>query len=84
MQSYTLFMIYYPFGMPVHCAGILLLPGLGRICSVDTRELRYDAFSRNIKTAFSFAYRKMDVEEGRSHTMENLRQMIAWMPKVRF
>ncbi|HWB94062.1 MAG TPA: DUF4838 domain-containing protein [Puia sp.] len=30
----------------------------------------------------ALAYRKMDVEEGRSHTIENLRQLIEWMPKV--
>ena len=29
------------------------------------------------------AYRKLDVEEGRTHTIGNLREMIEWMPKVR-
>ncbi len=29
-------------------------------------------------------YRKLYVEEGRSHTAENLRQLLAWMPKRRF
>src|SRR6201999_2801568 len=29
-------------------------------------------------------YRKIDVEEGRSHTIENLKQLIDWMPKMRF
>lgn len=32
----------------------------------------------------AFAYRKLDVEEGRTHTIENLKQMIGWMPKLRF
>jgi hypothetical protein len=30
-----------------------------------------------------FAYRKIDIEEGLSHTPENLQQLIEWMPKVR-
>lgn len=30
-----------------------------------------------------FAYRKLDIEEGRSHTIANMKQMIDWMPKVR-
>ena len=30
----------------------------------------------------SLRYRKKYVEEGRSHTVENLRQLIDWMPKV--
>jgi len=29
-------------------------------------------------------YRKFYVEEGHSHTTENLRQLVAWMPKARF
>ncbi|MBS1563923.1 MAG: hypothetical protein JST39_06015, partial [Bacteroidetes bacterium] len=29
------------------------------------------------------AFRKLDIEEGRTHTIENLQQMIDWMPKVR-
>jgi predicted alpha-1,2-mannosidase len=31
----------------------------------------------------TFSIRKVDIEEGRSHTIENLKQLIAWMPKVR-
>ena len=31
-----------------------------------------------------FAYRKLDVEEGRSHNVENLKQLIEWMPKLRY
>lgn len=30
-----------------------------------------------------FTYRKIDVEEGRSHNLGNLRQLIDWMPKAR-
>ncbi len=29
-------------------------------------------------------FRKLYVEEGRSHNAENLRQMVAWMPRLRF
>ncbi len=32
----------------------------------------------------ALTYRKLYVEEGRSHTTENLRQLIDWMPKRRF
>jgi len=31
-----------------------------------------------------FRYRKLDVEEGQTHTVGNLRQMIEWMPKLRY
>jgi hypothetical protein len=31
-----------------------------------------------------FAYRKLDVDGGRTHTAENLKQIIAWMPKLRY
>jgi hypothetical protein len=31
----------------------------------------------------AFTFRKLDVEEGRSHNLANLKQMIEWMPKVR-
>ena len=32
----------------------------------------------------SLKYRKLYVEEGRSHTLQNLKQLIEWMPKMRF
>ena len=31
-----------------------------------------------------FTYRNLDVEEGRSHNIENLKQLVDWMPKLRF
>jgi len=31
-----------------------------------------------------FTYRKLDVEEGQTHNIENLKQLINWMPKLRF
>ena len=46
-------------------------------------NLSFDA-SKNIEEHPQFAYRKIDVEEGRSHTIENLKQIVDWMPKVRF
>ncbi|WP_187774931.1 DUF4838 domain-containing protein [Pedobacter sp. BS3] len=32
----------------------------------------------------AFAYRKLDIEEGKSHTIENLKQLVDWMPKLRY
>ena len=32
----------------------------------------------------SLKYRKLYVEEGRTHTLQNLKQLIDWMPKTRF
>ena len=32
----------------------------------------------------AFAYRKLDIEEGLSHTTQNLKQLIDWMPKLKF
>jgi hypothetical protein len=32
----------------------------------------------------SMKYRKLYIEEGRSHNVENIKQMIDWMPKARF
>jgi len=45
--------------------------------------LYYDG-SKPVVAHPSFTYRKLDVEEGQTHTVENLRQMIDWMPKLRF
>lgn len=39
---------------------------------------------QNIRESPAFAYRKIDIEEGRSHNIQNLKQMIDWMPKLRF
>jgi hypothetical protein len=48
----------------------------------EARELNYIA-PGPVREAPVLKYRKLDVEEGRTHTVENLRQLIAWMPKVR-
>lgn len=45
--------------------------------------LYYDATS-TVNEHPAFAYRKLDVEEGQTHTIENLKQLIDWMPKLRF
>lgn len=47
-----------------------------------TATLRYSA-AVPVNEHPQFSYRKLDVEEGQSHTIENLRQLIEWMPKVR-
>ena len=44
--------------------------------------LEYDVSVR-VREHPRLAYRKLDVEEGRSHTIENLQQLIDWMPKAR-
>jgi hypothetical protein len=31
-----------------------------------------------------FNYRKLDIEEGRTHNIRNLKQLVEWMPKVRY
>lgn len=46
-------------------------------------SLIYDV-SHNIQEQPVFAYRKLDVEEGRTHNTQNLLQLIDWMPKLRF
>jgi len=38
----------------------------------------------DIRESPVFSYRKIDVEEGRSHNIQNLKQIIDWMPKLRF
>jgi len=48
-----------------------------------TSELTYEA-ATNIYEHPQFTYRKLDVEEGRSHDERNLKQIIDWMPKLRF
>ncbi|HEY4289231.1 MAG TPA: DUF4838 domain-containing protein [Puia sp.] len=48
----------------------------------STKTLNYDA-TVPIHEQPAITYRKLDVEEGRSHTIDNLRRIIAWMPKVR-
>lgn len=39
---------------------------------------------RDVVTRPALAFRKLYVEEGLSHTVENLRQMIDWMPRAGF
>lgn len=46
-------------------------------------ELFYDA-GQTIEEHPRLKFRKLDVEEGRSHNTENLKQIIDWMPKLRF
>lgn len=46
-------------------------------------ELLYEGPGTIIESPV-FTYRKLDVEEGLSHTTENLKQLIDWMPKLRF
>jgi len=46
-------------------------------------ELYYEN-SHDIQAKPRFIYRKLDVEEGRSHDDENLKQIIDWMPKLGF
>jgi hypothetical protein len=46
-------------------------------------ELYYES-SRDIHAKPRLTYRKLDVEEGRSHTAENLKEIINWMPKLGF
>jgi len=48
----------------------------------SSASLVYDA-TIPVREAPAMAYRKLDVEEGRTHTIGNLRQLIDWMPKVR-
>ncbi|MDQ3683430.1 MAG: DUF4838 domain-containing protein [Bacteroidota bacterium] len=39
---------------------------------------------KSIKAQPSFAYRKIDVDGGRSHNSDNLKKMVDWMAKVRY
>lgn len=66
-----------------------LLHRLGCVWKTPTSEyipskkvLKYDA-TAPVHEIPALAYRKLDVEEGRTHTIQNLKQIIAWMPKVR-
>jgi hypothetical protein len=43
----------------------------------------YYNFTKKIYEHPQFGIRKVDIEEGRSHTVESLKQLIEWMPKVR-
>jgi hypothetical protein len=46
-------------------------------------ELFYEA-GQTVEEHPRLKFRKLDVEEGRSHNTENLKQIIDWMPKLRF
>lgn len=46
-------------------------------------ELRLD-LARDVAERPQLAFRKLYVEEGHSHNAENLAQLIAWMPKLRY
>jgi hypothetical protein len=48
----------------------------------SVRALTYVAAGA-VREAPVMKYRKLDVEEGRTHTVANLKQLIDWMPKVR-
>jgi hypothetical protein len=45
--------------------------------------LFYD-YKADIHECPDFAYRKLDIEEGRTHNEANLKKIIEWMPKLRF
>ena len=55
----------------------------GTGCNIPVKsELKFDFVKEQVKMPV-FKYRKFYVEEGRSHTLENLMQLIDWMPKLR-
>jgi hypothetical protein len=49
----------------------------------DKPALFYEA-SEDVYEQPVFTYRKLDVDQGRSHNVENLKKLINWMPKLRF
>ncbi len=52
--------------------------------SVPTsKELRF-SLSEDFVDRPALAFRKLYVEEGHSHNAENLKQLVEWMPKLRF
>ncbi len=56
----------------------------GRACFVPSGDVLVYAHSRDIDERPVLAYRKLYIEEGRSHDLENLIQLLDWMPKARF
>lgn len=51
---------------------------------IPTKEELILNLSEDIIKKSSFKYRKLYIEEGRSHTIANLKELIDWMPKARF
>ncbi len=45
--------------------------------------LRYDSKTKSVRQP-RLKYRKLYVEEGHSHTVENMKQLIEWMPKLQY
>jgi hypothetical protein len=51
---------------------------------IPRKSLLFYHYTSDINKHPVFAYRKLDVEEGRTHNVANLRKIIEWMPKVRY
>ena len=51
---------------------------------IPQKTVLFYKISQTINEHPQFSYRKIDVEEGRSHNVKNLKQLIEWMPKARF
>lgn len=51
---------------------------------VPKKSTLFYGAAQKVKEHPQLKYRKIDVEEGRTHNMDNLKQIIEWMPKARF
>jgi hypothetical protein len=51
---------------------------------IPRKSILFYHYTTDIYAHPVFAYRKLDVEEGRTHNVANLRKIIEWMPKVRY
>jgi hypothetical protein len=56
----------------------------GSTTIIPRRDSLYVSISGTIDRAPVFAFRKLDVEEGRSHTSANLMKLVDWMAKAGF
>lgn len=56
----------------------------GNACFIPRSEVLVYTHGKTIVARPVLTYRKLYIEEGRSHNIENLIQLLDWMPKARF
>ena len=79
---YAVYDFLHRLGCVWAAPGFSLYNGLAEYIP-DRTELFYES-TQTVEEHPQLKFRKLDVEEGRSHDEENLKQLIDWMPKLRF
>jgi hypothetical protein len=79
---YSVYNFLHSLGCEWFAPDLAIYNGSGE--HIPRKSILFYHYTKDIYEHPVFAYRKLDVEEGRTHNAANLRKIIEWMPKVRY